>query len=372
MSFFSSLLSSAPKPSQGARLLDRLESSTQLEDRRSAIAEFNELTAAEPVRLIDKGMAVLVQLLREEDTQLTRDVLETLSNLMDPEVPRGVVAETGEVKAVHNASVFLGSDSHLLEVLNSSEDGDLYVRFHAVQLVMKLLSRARRQTQENVLNQPATVGRVLQLAEDRREIVRNEVLLLLARLGEGSAGLQNILAFQGAFEQLLSIVESEGKEEGARGRSVSLLISTRRLRGAVTVGRRCVPVVRAGQVVSPASSCTTACASPPAFSSTTCRRAASFVKVAACNACQHCCSCLRATAELTRRLPRSLASCSDACSPLVAMWLHHWARRQMLRPAAVAPPVLRKVRQRQQQQRPQTRSSKTTSRRRRRLCRCWE
>ena len=99
---------------------------------------------------------------------------------------------------------------------NSSDDADLYVRFHAVQLVIKLLARARRQTQSAVLNQPATVGCVLSLAEDKRDIVRNEVLLLLARLGEGCAGLQNILAFQGAFEQLLGIIESEGKEEGTR------------------------------------------------------------------------------------------------------------------------------------------------------------
>ena len=142
MSLFRGLLSSAPsRQSTGARLLERLVHSTQLEDRREAITEFNALTAAEPVRLIDKGgMSVLVQLLREEDTQLTRDVLETLSNLMDPEMPRGVAAETGEVKAVHNASVFLTHDVYMLDVLNSSEDGDLYVRYHAVQLVMNFSS----------------------------------------------------------------------------------------------------------------------------------------------------------------------------------------------------------------------------------------
>ena len=301
-SLFGGLLAKAtgaPRQSTGARLLDRLENSTQLEDRREAISEFNELTASEPVRLIDKGMAVLVGLLRQEDTQLTRDVLETLSNLMDPEVPRSVTAEAGEVKAVHNASVFLTNEGHLLEVLNSSEDGDLYVRFHAVQLVMKLLARARRQTQANVLNQPAAVGRVLALAEDQREIVRNEVLLLLARLGEGNAGLQNIMAFQGAFEQLLSIVESEGKEEGApvrrghsRGRARMLLGRAREC----SLGRaqwprahaddcahapRCTWLDCVPQAVSAASSCTTAYALRPVSSSAMRHRAASFGRVAA-------------------------------------------------------------------------------------------
>ena len=254
MSSFLGLLASAtgaPKKSAGARLLDRLENSTQLEDRREALSEFNDLTVKEPVRLIDKGMAVLIQLLREEDTQLTRDVLETLSNLVDPEVPRGVSADVGEVKAAHNASVFLASDGHLLDVLNSSEDGDLYVRFHAVQLVMKLLTHARKQTQDAVLNQPATIGRVLRLAEDGREIVRNEVLLLLARLSEGSAGLQNILAFQGAFEQLLTIVETETNEEGACQQYPHRVRAshagpphTRKLTGTCTIGKRCLVLRR--------------------------------------------------------------------------------------------------------------------------------
>ena len=66
-STIASAVTSAPQ-STGARLLERLESSTQLEDRREAISEFKDLTSIEPVRLIDKGgMSVLVQLLREEN-----------------------------------------------------------------------------------------------------------------------------------------------------------------------------------------------------------------------------------------------------------------------------------------------------------------
>ena len=214
---FSRLLATAtgaPRQSVGARLLERLANSTQIDDRREAISDFKELAATEPVRLVDKGgMAVLVGLLAEEVTQITRDTLECLSNLVDPDVPR----DTGEgtdrdkvvTKATHNAGIFLSRDTYLTAVLHSSQDQDLYVRFHAIQLAMKLLSRSRGPTQDAVLNQPTTVGHVLDLANDSREIVRNEVLLLLAALSEGSAALQNILAFQGAFEQLLGIIETE-------------------------------------------------------------------------------------------------------------------------------------------------------------------
>ena len=97
----------------------------QLEDKREALAEFKDLSAAEPLRLIEKGgMSVLLALLRANDTQLTRDVLETLANLMDAEVPKGM-AEAARVASVHNSGVFLTNGANVSLVLGSvdGEDG---------------------------------------------------------------------------------------------------------------------------------------------------------------------------------------------------------------------------------------------------------
>lgn len=203
-----------PSKSTGARLLERLGSTTQLEDRREAISEFRDLTAAEPVRLIERGgISVLVALLREDDAQLRRDVLETLSNLFDQELPRDSL-EMAELKACHNTSVFVRTERNVGALIDASDDDDLYVRFHAVQALMKLLSLERRPTQRAVLGQPACVPKLMGLLNDRRDVLRNEVLLLLPALGEGDTGLQTLIAFEGAFEQLFHIVEAEAKEHG--------------------------------------------------------------------------------------------------------------------------------------------------------------
>ena len=97
---FSRLIASAtgvPRQSTGARLLERMTNATQIDDRREAISDFKELSATEPIRLVDKGgMAVLVGLLAEEDTRITRDTLESLSNLVDPDVPRSGDGGGGE------------------------------------------------------------------------------------------------------------------------------------------------------------------------------------------------------------------------------------------------------------------------------------
>jgi len=45
-------------------------------------------------------------------------------------------------------------------------------------------------------------------------MLRNETLLLLPQLIQGNADLQKIVAFSGAFERLLRIIEGEGGVEG--------------------------------------------------------------------------------------------------------------------------------------------------------------
>ena len=101
-------------------------------------------------------MSVLLTLLRANDTQLTRDVLETLANLMDAEMPKGM-AEAARVASVHNCGIFLTNGANVSLVLGSvdGEEDDMYVKFHAVQLMMRLLAVTPAQTQEAVLGQPA-------------------------------------------------------------------------------------------------------------------------------------------------------------------------------------------------------------------------
>ena len=42
-SLFSSLMGGAPKPSMGARLLERVSTAARLEDKRTALAEFKDV-----------------------------------------------------------------------------------------------------------------------------------------------------------------------------------------------------------------------------------------------------------------------------------------------------------------------------------------
>lgn len=52
------------------------------------------------------------------------------------------------------------------------------------------------------------------LSSGASEMLRNEALLLLPALLAGNADLQKIVAFSGAFEKLISIIQREGGIEG--------------------------------------------------------------------------------------------------------------------------------------------------------------
>lgn len=92
---------------------------------------------------------------------------------------------------------------------------DFYLRFTSIQILISLCNSQPFQLQSAVLNSPSGVETVLNLLKDSREIVRNEGLLLCEALVRGNSDLQKILAFQGAFEEVMKIiVEEEGPWTG--------------------------------------------------------------------------------------------------------------------------------------------------------------
>lgn len=96
------------------------------------------------------------------------------------------------------------------------DSDDFYLKFTSIQILISLCNSQPFQLQLAVLNSHSGVEKVLNLLRDSREIVRNEGLLFCGSLVRGSTDLQKILAFQGAFEQLMKIIveEENGPWEG--------------------------------------------------------------------------------------------------------------------------------------------------------------
>ena len=126
--------------SEGAKLLDRLQTAQRLDDRRDAAAAFCELADTQPLRLkLDGGLRLFAAIAVDDDTGLAKSALEALANLVDVDSKPAV--EAARVAAAHNASLFVGADPPLLpSIVGALELTDMHLRFHAIQFLHKLLA----------------------------------------------------------------------------------------------------------------------------------------------------------------------------------------------------------------------------------------
>lgn len=99
----------------------------------------------------------------------------------------------------------------MLDILSEVE---FYVRFSTVTLLATLYDSVGDSLHEGILTSPLGVSRLIDLLDDKREIIRNEGLLLLIKLTSVNAEIQKIVAFENAFERLFSIIFEEGSIDG--------------------------------------------------------------------------------------------------------------------------------------------------------------
>ncbi|XP_045500485.1 general vesicular transport factor p115 [Colias croceus] len=228
MDFFKSGLKTvlgAPEPGQlpsGAetveRLVDRVNNSTLLEDRRDACRALKAMSRKYRVEVGAQGIDTLKQVLELDraDNETINYALDTLNNIMspsqfeeeedNPHVPMNIGEQFTEmfIKDPHNIQL----------VLDLLDEYDFRVRLSAVQLLTSLLTNRTKDIQEIILVKPMGVSKMMDLLGDTREVIRNETLLLLIKLTKGNANIQKIVAFENAFDRLFEIVSSEGYSDG--------------------------------------------------------------------------------------------------------------------------------------------------------------
>ena len=186
--------------------------------RRDALSELKLLLGRDPKaqRAVGQiGLHVLLSIARDErdDVDLVRGALEALLQALTPVPAEHVTPSAGVSPAAVNTELLGRETRHVALLLELLDDADLYVRYHALQVLSALLPAHAAVVQQVVLASPVGVARLVDLVSDQ-EVVRNEALLLLTAMARGKEDIQKLLAFEGAFERLLAIVRDEGGPEG--------------------------------------------------------------------------------------------------------------------------------------------------------------
>lgn len=200
------------------RLVDRVQSSTLLEDRRDACRALKALSRKHRVEVGAQAMMCLTQVLESDrtDCEIIGYCLDTLCNVTSPE--QFEEEADNEHATVHIGEqfteMFIKNAENISIVLSHLEEYDFRVRWSAIKLLTCLLENRAKEIQEVVLVSPMGVSRLMDLLVDSREIIRNDALLLLIQLTKGNANIQKIVAFENAFDKILDVITEEGCTDG--------------------------------------------------------------------------------------------------------------------------------------------------------------
>lgn len=198
--------------------MERVSSSTLLDDRRDACRALRALSKKYRVEVGAQGMHALLQVMEMDraDPEIIGYCLDTLCHITSREQFEeeadnpSVTVNIGE----QFTEMFLKSNENVSLVLNCLEEYDFRVRWSGIKLLTSLLANRPKDIQEIVLVSPMGVSKLMDLLVDSREVIRNDVLLLLIQLTKGNANIQKIVAFENAFDRLFDVIKEEGCADG--------------------------------------------------------------------------------------------------------------------------------------------------------------
>ncbi|KAI9835376.1 MAG: hypothetical protein M1838_005313, partial [Thelocarpon superellum] len=190
-------------------LSGRLLSATLLEDRRAAILGLRSFAKQYPASVASGALRGLIGSLGKdvEDVDTVKVVLETLLTLFSPDETS---PEASDDIALWLADEFTQRQDNITILLDLLDTHDFYSRLYSLQLLAAVLSARPERTQECVFTAPLGISRLVAILDDRRDVIRNEGLLLLTSLTPSSPELQKLVAFENAFDRIFSLITAEG------------------------------------------------------------------------------------------------------------------------------------------------------------------
>ncbi|KAL0086079.1 p115 like vesicle tethering protein [Phycomyces blakesleeanus] len=193
------------------KLADCLETATLLEDRRAGVLSLKGLVRDWPEEVGNKSLHGLIKVLHTDyrDADVTKSVLETINVLCTVDHP-----DVKEDRGYRFTDYFIEDSTNVTLLLDILEEYDFYVRFNTIKLLSTILTNRSKRIQECILTSPMGITRLVDLLDDKRDIIRNESLLLLIALTRNNTEIQKLVTFQATFEKLLVVIE---EQEGISG-----------------------------------------------------------------------------------------------------------------------------------------------------------
>jgi hypothetical protein len=159
------------------RLVERLQTSTLLDDRRDACRALKALSKTYRVEVGAQGMDALLNVLHLDriDSEIISYAVECLLNVTSPESlddEDPAMSHLGE----QFTEIISKKAENLANLLGLLEEYDFRIRLPLIRLLTNLLINRPKDVQEILLVSPMGISKIMDLLSDSREVVRNEVI----------------------------------------------------------------------------------------------------------------------------------------------------------------------------------------------------
>ncbi|CAJ76944.1 Uso1_p115_head domain-containing protein [Caenorhabditis elegans] len=188
-------------------LVERAETCTAPEDRRDALRGLKGVAKKYRLAVGTMGMNAFIDVLETDrmNTEAMTIVLDTMAIVLSTDDDSSESDELGE----RLAEVMIKRKGFISSVLCAVEQFDIGVRRTAIQLISNLLRHRGTEVQKAVMEHPQGIAKLVDVIHDNREIIRNEAILMICELSRANSQVQQLLAYDNIFLDLLNIIETE-------------------------------------------------------------------------------------------------------------------------------------------------------------------
>uniref|UniRef100_A0A915C6F5 Vesicle tethering protein Uso1/P115-like head domain-containing protein n=1 Tax=Parascaris univalens TaxID=6257 RepID=A0A915C6F5_PARUN len=190
------------------KLVERVETSTAYEDRRDALKALRSLAKKTRLPVATIGMAAYMEVLEKErsNPEIIAITLEILVAVVcDDEETAGGTDELGE----RLSEIIVRRKGFISSIMSLVECYEFNVRRALVQLLTALLRHRASEVQNAIMSEPMGVSRLVDILHETREAVRNSAVLMLSELSRANSQIQQLLAYENAFQLLFDIIDVE-------------------------------------------------------------------------------------------------------------------------------------------------------------------
>ena len=222
-------------------LCDRVENSTLISDRRSAVLGLKAFSRQYRESVVASGLKPLLNTLKRDymDEDSVKAILETILILFirgdgHDDLTRGWISQQSRLQNGKYPSPLVMKQEKeqvdqfslwIADALTQSEDlihllvefweiDNFHIRLYTIQLLEAMMATRPLKARSALISLPTSISTMVSLLDDMHEPIRDEAILLLMAVVNDSPHVQKLVAFENIFERLFSIIEEEG---GLRG-----------------------------------------------------------------------------------------------------------------------------------------------------------